>query len=819
MSEANNNQDKETAYNSAEQIAISSKKTKYITVVFLVVVFLILLFIVSGFYINFFIKKHAEVINSDNVDTQIKEVSTKTIIMNAFNSGDYTKALNDVDLYLKENPNDPYVLAAKATILANKGSVEFSESDYAQQAIEVANKALSISPNLAEALYARGYAYEIQNQFDSAITDYNSALRLDPNNPTYLTQLGHVYDLKGDPEKAKEYYQEALSFDENFAKALINMGRYEMRYGDKEMAKEYFEKSLYYISSEVDKAGVYYSIGMIYAGEDKNDEAYGYMEKAVSIAPNYPQALIGRGWTGMLLMTQKDSNLEDLLKQGISFQIVFADVEKAVNINPNQTLGYVTLARMYLRLPNLAKKSIEYYDLALDVVDNDITIMSNDREKAKKDIEEEKNNAEKLIKEMVNNDELSFVDKFHDLFNKVFMIKTVDAAWYGNCYYNENNAAETDYCYDKTSFDNWIAYLNSKGHYTYYTGTYSAYCDNGSGILLVACGSSNGGSFLVRPATNLCVNQNSVSWVDKNAFDGTWNWNCNGSASQGGGSVSCSANKNVPAPLPYCTTSFSPSLIYAPGTTNLNINTTNAVKTRVVCTGVYSEDNTHYFGINGSWTKTISDSGSASCVVTVTNIDGVSTNCYNSLISLAVCTGTRGVGSYICPGSSTGLVSSASWHQTDKDDCSTAGKCAWYYECFGTKPSAPTVHVCPGDDAGLTSNLSWKKVSSCTYARKCEYTIEPLSVSIVSNPTSPIEIGSLTRFTATVTGGLPPYSNFSWSGAVSGSGTTVSYNQNYIEKRFGLVGYKTVSITVNDSSGDSANDTINVQIQDNRELQ
>ena len=490
---------------------------------------------------------------TNNLAKTIKKQTTTTNIVNSFNAGNYDESLRLANDYLQKHPRDAQAWAAKATILANKGSVEFKENTYGQQAVEVANKALAIDPQLPEGFYARGYAYEIQNHFEQAKSDYDKALSMDKDNPTYLNQMGHLNDLIGQPEEAKKYYEQALAVDSDFGKALINIARYEMRYGSEDKAMEYFEKSLPVINNDIEKAGVYYSLGMLKLNQDKLQEGYKYMQQAVKMAPEYPQALIGRGWAGMLLMTQKDGDLEALEKQGLTFQAVFDDVNSAIKINPNQTLGYLVLARMYLRLPFLANKSLDYYDQALSVVDNDITIMSNDRANFKKEIEAEKESAKNVLKDVqkFENNNKQTVSYLHRLkygiknaignVKNLFLAKNALASgesghWRGNCWIGDGEI--TDVCFSMQSFYNWVALLNSDGHYTHYTGAYTAHCDNGSPILFAGCGSANNSSFSQKPASNLCINSD-VVWTDEMANDGDWNWYCKDSYS--GKEVGCSA--------------------------------------------------------------------------------------------------------------------------------------------------------------------------------------------------------------------------------------------------------------------------------------
>ncbi|HCC05121.1 TPA: hypothetical protein DEP58_02325 [Patescibacteria group bacterium] len=75
------------------------------------------------------------------------------------------------------------------------------------------------------------------------------------------------------------------------------------------------------------------------------------------------------------------------------------------------------------------------------------------------------------------------------------------------------------------------------------------------------------------------------------------------------------------------------------------------------------------------------------------------------------------------------------------------------------------------------------------------------------------------RWTATASGGTPPYQSFTWSGEVSGPGTPSTATKNYIEGRIDEVGPATVHVTVQDSASLTATDTYTSDIVDDRRPQ
>lgn len=93
----------------------------------------------------------------------------------------------------------------------------------------------------------------------------------------------------------------------------------------------------------------------------------------------------------------------------------------------------------------------------------------------------------------------------------------------------------------------------------------------------------------------------------------------------------------------------------------------------------------------------------------------------------------------------------------------------------------------------------------------------PFTVNITTNPASPIEVVDMIRWFATPDGGVPPYGPYSWSGAVTGSGTnSASPVGNYVDRRYGVLGTQTARVTVRDSWNQTAEDELTVTIQDSR---
>ena len=90
----------------------------------------------------------------------------------AFDNNDLDGALAAAESVLSNNPNDIPALLAKASALAQRGSLEFKEKEYGPQAIEVARQVLALDASNSEAWRLIGYSNEIMQNYPAAHDAY-----------------------------------------------------------------------------------------------------------------------------------------------------------------------------------------------------------------------------------------------------------------------------------------------------------------------------------------------------------------------------------------------------------------------------------------------------------------------------------------------------------------------------------------------------------------------------------------------------------------------------------------------------------------------
>ncbi len=165
---------------------------------------------------------------------------------------------------------------------------EIGQSERAQQHYE---KAVQLSPNNSDVLYAYG-SYECrQKQYAEADAQFKKALA----NPLYttpwiaMTNAGNCAASAGDSSKAKEYYRAAIAANPNFGPALAKLAELAYKGGDAKSAKGYLDQ--YFEPTTVRTPATAYSALTLGArverqlGNRKRAEYYDQVLKT-----NFPQA-------------------------------------------------------------------------------------------------------------------------------------------------------------------------------------------------------------------------------------------------------------------------------------------------------------------------------------------------------------------------------------------------------------------------------------------------------------------------------------------------------------------------------------------------
>ena len=149
---------------------------------------------------------------------------------------DYDKAINDISIYIKHNPND-------YDGYCYKGYCYWCKYDY-DKAIENYTISLNISPNL-EAFHSRGWCYCMQKNFHKALPDFKMALALSPDNVEACEQIGFILLNLHRKDEAIIYLEKSVELGSENSDIFFNIGHYFSKRNDIK-AIEAYEKAIFH---------------------------------------------------------------------------------------------------------------------------------------------------------------------------------------------------------------------------------------------------------------------------------------------------------------------------------------------------------------------------------------------------------------------------------------------------------------------------------------------------------------------------------------------------------------------------------------------
>ncbi|MHB9022805.1 MAG: tetratricopeptide repeat protein [Armatimonadota bacterium] len=130
--------------------------------------------------------------------------------------GDWSAAERTLRLGFHKAMDGAYSLYNLVDILINGEALD--------DALQVADLALTLAPNHPESCAARGKVLREMGRFDEALTAFKEAATLAPQDDAYLTWIGVVLDNKGDYPAAVRQYDNVLSRHPSDVWTLCNRG-------------------------------------------------------------------------------------------------------------------------------------------------------------------------------------------------------------------------------------------------------------------------------------------------------------------------------------------------------------------------------------------------------------------------------------------------------------------------------------------------------------------------------------------------------------------------------------------------------------------
>jgi protein O-GlcNAc transferase len=155
-------------------------------------------------------------------------------------AGNLAEALVLYEEALSLNPNIPEALSNLALALKDLGQPDAAIARYQQ--------ALALKPNAPEILSNLGIVLRDQSRTNEAIDCYQKALALKPSYPAALSNLGNALKDQGRFDEAITCYQQALALKHNYPEALSNLGNaiFDLHYSEQHCENNTLDAALLY---------------------------------------------------------------------------------------------------------------------------------------------------------------------------------------------------------------------------------------------------------------------------------------------------------------------------------------------------------------------------------------------------------------------------------------------------------------------------------------------------------------------------------------------------------------------------------------------
>lgn len=188
------------------------------------------------------------------------------------------------DTIIKNQPSSR-AYSARATLLRK-------EKKY-KEAIDYYTQAIKLNAIDHESYNNRANIYMDMNKFDSAILDYKQALAVKPDYYVALDNIGGWFARRNMYDSALIYFNRVLQQKPDYKITYSNRGLTYMGMKQYDLAIRDWQKFLEY---EPDAADVMNTIGLCYRMMGKNQEALGYINRAIQLIAD-PAFFLNRSYT------------------------------------------------------------------------------------------------------------------------------------------------------------------------------------------------------------------------------------------------------------------------------------------------------------------------------------------------------------------------------------------------------------------------------------------------------------------------------------------------------------------------------------------
>jgi tetratricopeptide (TPR) repeat protein len=200
--------------------------------------------------------------------------------------GDTTQAIEHINKAISLNPHDAGMFFTRGKLMAKMQNHDAAAQDY--------SLALTMQPNLVDALLGRSIEYRYQKKYDAAFRDVFRAASIDTANPKIFYSFGNLFMAVNNYNEAINAYTKTISLQPHYAEAFNNRAYAKLMVKDYNGAIEDCHIAKQLMGDKV-VANVYNELGYAYRELNQSDSAFYYFNKAITANNKFKEAYFERG--------------------------------------------------------------------------------------------------------------------------------------------------------------------------------------------------------------------------------------------------------------------------------------------------------------------------------------------------------------------------------------------------------------------------------------------------------------------------------------------------------------------------------------------
>jgi serine/threonine protein kinase/Tfp pilus assembly protein PilF len=165
-------------------------------------------------------------------------------------------------------------------------------STWVDSAIEIANKAILLDPDLAEGYKALGLAYIAKSRIRQALEANHKAVQLNANHYPALINIGWSYFNLGRFEEALHYMKKSLALNPTGAYDCYGIGSVYLKLNDLAKAEKWFDRAL---ELQPDFIYAHAKLVEMYLGQGKHQQAMEHSRRILAISSDDVLGLVTAG--------------------------------------------------------------------------------------------------------------------------------------------------------------------------------------------------------------------------------------------------------------------------------------------------------------------------------------------------------------------------------------------------------------------------------------------------------------------------------------------------------------------------------------------